>query len=134
MKRRAVVAFLIAFALWPAVHRGLVAGYDANPWKLAGWAMYARPHFPSQLALGLVEDGRTRPVELVEWEQVLAAEYLERRFSVGRLASPAALVDALLARFERAEGVVVEVRTPTFDLPSARIRQTVERNTYRRQP
>ena len=55
MKRRLVIAFLIGFALWPAVHRGLVAAYDVNPWKLAGWAMYARPHFPSRVALYLVE-------------------------------------------------------------------------------
>lgn len=133
MKRRIVVAFLVAFALWPAVHRALVAGYDVNPWKLAGWAMYARPHFPSRLALRLVEDGRERPVPaLDEWEQLLAAEFLERRYSVGRLASPDALVEKLLSRLPEADGVVVEVRTRFFELGSATIRLRVEQETFLR--
>lgn len=133
MKRRLVIAFLIAFAVWPAVHRVLVATWDVNPWKLAGWAMYARPHFPSRLAVYLLEDGEQRPVPgLDDWEQVLAADYLDRRYSVGRLASPRALAEHLLARNGAADGVVVEVRTPFFDLPSATIRQRVERETFRR--
>jgi len=134
VKRRLVVAFLVAFAIWPAVHRALVAVYDVNPWKLAGWAMYARPHFPSRLALYLVEDGAERPVSgLDDWDQVMAAEYLERRYSAGRLASPRALADRLLARNAQADGVVVEVRTRFFDLPSATIRLRVERESFRRQ-
>jgi hypothetical protein len=132
VKRRVVVVFLVAFAIWPALHRLLVAAYDANPWKLAGWAMYSRPHFPSQLALGLLEEGRVRPVELVAWERVLADEFLERYFSVGRLTSPDTLVQALLARFPDAEGVVVELRTPFLDPSSALLEERVERDTFRR--
>ena len=133
MKRRLVVAFLIAFALWPALHRVLVAAYDANPWKLAGWAMYARPHFPARLALRLVEGGSERPLrELDDWEQVLAAEFIERRHSLGRLARPDALVEALLSRLGRADAVVVVLRTRYFDLETASIRQRTERETFTR--
>ena len=43
---RAAHMCLCALAiLWPLVHRGLVAQYHLNPWKLGGFAMYtsARP-------------------------------------------------------------------------------------------
>lgn len=132
MKRRVVVVLLVAFAIWPALHFALVTRYDANPWKLAGWAMYARPHFPSRLALRLVEDGEERPLlELDAREQALAAEFLERRYSVGRLARPDDLVRTLLARHP-ADALVVEVRTPFFHLPSATIRRRVEQETFPR--
>ena len=45
-KRVLLQAGLVAFALWPAVHIGLVKGYDLNPWKLAGWGMYSAPQIP----------------------------------------------------------------------------------------
>ncbi|MGH0030210.1 MAG: hypothetical protein ACQGVC_10495 [Myxococcota bacterium] len=127
-KRNAVVAFLVAFAIWPAVHRVLVATWDVNPWKLAGWAMYARPHFPGRLVLRLNEGGQERLLrELSPREQALAADFVERRYSAGRLASPDALAEALLARHPRADFVVVELRTPVFDLASATLKRRIER-------
>ena len=134
MKRRLVVAFVVAFAIWPALQRVLVQVYDVNPWKMAGWAMYAWPHLPPRIELRLVEGGREVPVaELDAWEQTLAAEFIERRDSVGRLASPDSLAAELLAKNTRAEAVVVEVSDRFFDLPSATIQRRVERRTYRRQ-
>jgi len=32
---------LASVALWPLGHAWMVARYDANPWRLGGWAMYA---------------------------------------------------------------------------------------------
>ena len=128
MKRRIVIAFLIGFALWPAVRRGLVAAFDVNPWKIAGWAMYARPHFPSRLAVRLEQGETERPlIHLDARGNVLAAEYLERRFSSGRLASPDALAHHLLAQHPEADAVVIETRTRVFDLESAKIRRDVDR-------
>ena len=37
MKRTLVVAFLVAFALWPAVQIGLTHRYGADPWRLFAW-------------------------------------------------------------------------------------------------
>ena len=52
-KRRLVVFGLAAFTIWPLVHRGLVARYDTNPWRLFGWAMYCVPR-PKLLPMAVV--------------------------------------------------------------------------------
>ena len=48
--REYYLAFQFA-ALWPIGHAALVARYDVDPWKLAGWAMYTRPTPPLLVAL-----------------------------------------------------------------------------------
>ena len=133
MKRRVVVAGVVLFALWPAVHRGLVAAFDVNPWKLAGWAMYVRPHFPTQLALYTIRAGEeTRVTEFTPREQTLADDFVERRYSLGRLASPESLAREWLQRRAAEQAVVVELTTAYFDLATASIRESVERRVYRR--
>ena len=42
-KQRITFIALLAFAIWPLVHRGLVARYDITPWKFMGFAMYCMP-------------------------------------------------------------------------------------------
>ena len=133
MKRTGVVAGIVLFALWPALHRGLVAVFDVNPWKLAGWAMYVRPHFGSELALFRLRGSEELPVgALTPWEQTLADEFVERRYSLGRLASPESLARELLRRHAADDAIVVEIRTPFFELASARVEQRVERRVIRR--
>ncbi len=133
MKRTLVVAGVVLFALWPAVHRGLVAVFDVNPWKLAGWAMYVRPHFASELVLSRLRGSEELPVGvLTPWEQTLADEFVERRYSLGRLASPESLAQELLRRHAAVDEIVVEIRTPFFELASARVEQRVERRVIRR--
>lgn len=132
MKRRIVIAFLLLFAVWPAVHRSLVAGWDVNPWKLAGWAMYARPHFPPELRLYVLRGGGERPIaRLTPWEQTLADELVERRYTLGELASSDDLARALLER-TRGEGVAIELRTRFLDPDTAHIGERVERRELRR--
>jgi hypothetical protein len=132
VKRRLVIALLVAFAIWPAVHRALVAAFDVNPWKLAGWAMYARPHFPPELRLYVLREGALRPLaRLTPWEQTLADELVERRYTLGALASSDALSRALLER-TRGDGVVIELRTRFFDTATARIGERVDRREVRR--
>ena len=131
MKRRAVVAGVVLFALWPALHRGIVAAYDANPWKLAGWAMYTRPHFLSEVELSWLRGDQQLPVELTPWERTLLEEFVERRYTLGELASPESVARAVLDRHEGDDAVVVEVRTRFFDLESARILEREERRVYR---
>jgi hypothetical protein len=132
VKRRVVVVFLIAFGLWPAVHRALVAAFDVNPWKLGGWAMYARPHFPPELRLYVLRgEGEGRIARLTPWEQTLADELVERRYTVGELASSDALARALLER-TRGDGVAIELRTRFLDPDTARIAERVDRHELRR--
>ncbi len=135
MKRRVVVAGVVLFALWPAVHRGLVAAFEMNPWKLGGWAMYARPHFPAEIRLLRIRAGEEIPVtDLTPLEHALAGDFVERRYSIGRLASPERLAREVLARAPRAEAeaIVVEIRSPYFEVGSARVQERVERREYRR--
>ena len=42
-KQRLTLIALLAFAIWPLVHRGLVASYGITPWKFMGFAMYCVP-------------------------------------------------------------------------------------------
>ena len=42
-KQRLTLLALGVFAVWPLVHRGLVARYDITPWKFMGFAMYCVP-------------------------------------------------------------------------------------------
>jgi hypothetical protein len=132
VKRRIVVAGLVLFALWPAVHRALVAAFDVNPWKLGGWAMYTRPHFPPELRLYVLRgDGEREIARLTPWERTLADELAERRYTIGELASPDALARALLER-TRGDGVAIELRTRFLDPVTARIGERVERRELRR--
>lgn len=135
MKRNVVVVGVVLFALWPAVHRGLVYAFDMNPWKLGGWAMYARPHFPPQIRLLRIRAGEEIPLtDLTPLEQALAGDFVESRYSIGRLASPEELAQQVLARVPRgeADALVVEVRSPYFDVGSARVEERVERREFRR--
>src|SRR5262249_39698209 len=42
-KTKMVVAGLAALTLWPLMQLAICARWDASPWKLAGWGMYATP-------------------------------------------------------------------------------------------
>jgi hypothetical protein len=78
-------------ALWPFAHRVAVARLDVNPWKLAGWAMYATP---------------TPPVMVAIFEPVPGGWAL-----VDRLALPPA-AQAVVDRFERERHAIGDLRTP----------------------
>jgi hypothetical protein len=132
VKRRIVIAFLALFAVWPAAHRALVAAFDVNPWKLGGWAMYVRPHFPPELRLYVLRGGNEREIaRLTPWERTLADELVERRFVLGELASPDPLARALLERI-RGDGVAIELRTRFLDPATAHIGERVDRHELRR--
>ena len=42
--RRCYAAAVVLLLVWPAIHFGLVTFALANPWKLAGFAMYTMYH------------------------------------------------------------------------------------------
>lgn len=133
MKRRVVGTFLLLFALWPGVHRGLVAAFDMNPWKLAGFAMYAQPSFPPQVELLALRGGEQERIERVTpFERALLEDYADRRRSIGRLASPRSLAESLLERRADLDGVAVRVTTRYLDPETAFIEQRVERLEFRR--
>jgi hypothetical protein len=42
-KKRVLAGILALLVVWPAVHYGLVAALDLDPWRFCGFAMYATP-------------------------------------------------------------------------------------------
>ena len=63
MKRKVIVIFLVVFTLWPLAHRALVAAFNVNPWKLAGWAMFCVPNPKTFVRLVGGKDGNYYQLE-----------------------------------------------------------------------
>jgi hypothetical protein len=91
MKRRIVSVALVAFALWPLVHRALVSYYDIDPWKLGGWAMFTAPSLTVGVALYQVREGGAEAIAASSLTPRMRRElqlFVARRSALGRLATP----------------------------------------------
>jgi hypothetical protein len=91
-KTKMVVAGLAALTLWPLVHLAICARWDASPWKLAGWGMYATPR-PRTLGMEVYggSPGGGAFVQLTAPTPPLRVEgaaFLERWRWLGGLAHP----------------------------------------------
>ena len=99
-KRKLLAALLLALALWPFAQRALVARFDVNPWKLAGFAMYATPAPPLLVAVLVPEGDAFTPLaaHTLEAEARAALEQFQmRRHAVGALVEPSALAAQVFA-------------------------------------
>jgi hypothetical protein len=134
LKRAVVHSWLVAFAVWPAVHIALVQVWDVNPWKLMGWGMYAAPQMPAELRIsGARPDGST--VSLTDLPEELDAEecaFLRARLGLGSLARPARLARAILDRDPSLDGVTIEVDQPWLSRRTGLIEVRTSGYTYRR--
>jgi hypothetical protein len=134
-KRRLVYLALVALAVWPALHIGLVLRYDVNAWKLAGWGMYSTP----QLAAYVRVSGLT-PDEIGVYElrsirpalQPARDEFLERRRGLRKLVEPDGFAHALLEHYTALDGVIIEVVQPTLNPRTGMIEETSVTYEYRR--
>ena len=128
LKRRLVHSWLIAFAVWPAVHMGLVEVWHINPWKLMGWGMYSAPQMPAELRIsGVLPDGST--IQLTEEDEYT---FLRNRLGLGSLARPARLARAILDRDPALDGVTIDVDQPVLNRHTGLIELHTSRYTYRR--
>ena len=99
-KSRIVVAGLAALTIWPLAHVVICARWDASPWKLAGWGMYATPR-PRTIGMEVYGRGGgsgvfeqlTAPTPALRDE---AATFLERWRWLGGLAEPDAFARLVL--------------------------------------
>jgi len=135
VKRRAAAALLVFAALWPFAQRVLVARYGIDPWKLAGFAMYATPSLPVLVALFVPEDGRLALVDETALDPALRAQldrFRAERLALGRLREPEDLARALLAARPAETGVVISVQRTDLDRHTARIRSQNELFSYDR--
>ena len=91
-KTKIVVAGLTALTIWPLAHVAICARWDASPWKLAGWGMYATPR-PRTIGMEVYGRGTggdafeqlTAPTPPLRAE---ATAFLERWRWLGGLAHP----------------------------------------------
>jgi nitrate reductase NapE component len=135
LKRRIVQAWLIAFAVWPAVHIGLVKAWGVNPWKLMGWGMYSAPQMPAELRIsGVRTDGSTVSLtdELPEDLDADRYAFLRARLGLGSLVRPARLARAIFDRDPSLEGLTIDVDQPVLDRRTGLIDVRTSRYTYRR--
>ncbi len=124
MKRTLVLAFLVAFALWPAVQIGLVQRYGTDPWRLFAWGMYSVPgsmRTPRIVVLHPERPPRVLPTRLYsEAEDEIMMIYRVRRQALGELAAADATAEALFALHPDWQGVALPVLTLSLDPESAR--------------
>lgn len=130
------MAGLVALvAVWPLVHRGLVAWLDLNPWKLGGFAMYTTASPPLAidvfgLAAGrvLVLDAASLPTQArIEHERFARA-----RHALGELARPDELAAILLQARPELSQVAVLIRHFSLDPATARMVERRTQYTYDR--
>jgi hypothetical protein len=119
------VALLTFVALWPLAHRGLVAHFDVNPWKLSGFAMYTTPTPPILVVL-MIEDS-TRPAALRPLREAdLPAhtrealdDFRRTRHALGHLTRPDAAARSVLRARQGLAHVLVVVQRMWLDPATA---------------
>lgn len=131
-RRRLVGALLAVFAVWPLVHYELVARYELDPWKFAGWAMYLRPTFLPRVEVFELREGTRVKTPLIGRRLEAAGREAERMrreaLYWGALADPEPL--ALLARRGLATREPIEIVITRFSLDPASARVTASRRSY----
>lgn len=135
-QRRVALAILAFVAVWPLLHRGLVARFGINPWKLAGWAMYTTPVVPTIVVLLREEGGkltvldeRTLPAEAAEALQ----RYRDARTAWGTLVAPEPLARAVFEAQPGLEHLVVATQKLTLDPGTARMTSVRENLVFARE-
>jgi hypothetical protein len=133
VKRKLVVAFLVCFALWPALQHALVRSQGVDPWRLFAWGMYSAPG--SMRTVRVVVLDSERPPRVLRTRNYTPAEeeiitiYRTRRQALGRLASANGAAQELLALHPEWQGVALPVLSLTLDRQSARTMHSIAQHT-----
>lgn len=123
-KQRTLGGVLVAMVLWLPVHRFLVVEYQANPWKFAGWAMYALPQPAVRIEFfyAAAAGGELRPLALDQTLPPLrdpVVSFLTRRKHAGTLVRPDDLAVQVFELFPEVELVAVVVSHVVLDPATA---------------
>lgn len=135
VKRNAVAALLLFALLWPFAQRALVARFGLDPWKFAGFAMYAAPSLPVLVAVFVPRDGRLVLVDEATLPEPVRARldrFRVERLALGRLREPEDVARALLDARPDASGVMIVVQRTDLDRHSARTVSAEEIFSYDR--
>ncbi|MEM7413830.1 MAG: hypothetical protein AAF430_26620 [Myxococcota bacterium] len=121
---------------WPLAHFALVEHFDANPWKLGGFAMYTTPT-PPVLVVPFIRVGNDlEPLderELPATAHAALQRFRVLRHALGRLHAPDALADAIFAARPDAMHLVVAVQRMKLDPRTARMTSVRENYRYQRE-
>ncbi len=134
-RERMALAAIAFVALWPLVHRGLVAAYDVNPWKLGGWAMYTAATPPVLVVAfeprgqGGVPIDRTK---LPVYAQQALQRFELRRHVLGNLHRPDEFAAHVLRARSDLSEVVILVQRMVLDPETARMTARTMHYTYDR--
>lgn len=134
-KRSVVHGLLVALTAWPVVHIGLVKARDLNPWKLAGWGMYAAPQLPAYARVFCLTSDDIGVYELstVPPEVTPSLDaFLGRRRALRKLIRPDALAESLLGAYSAIDGVRIEVVQPVLDAKTGVIEERAVTYEYAR--
>ena len=122
-KQRLAVGILAALVTWPGIHFALYRIHGIDPWKLCGWAMYARPRTSHQFLLMDLLGDRVGPVASISASaREELARVSARTGALGRLQSPDTLGAILLQERQHADGIRIIARSTGFDCTSGTIR------------
>ena len=116
-------AIVALVALWPLAHRGLVAAYEIDPWKLGGFAMYTTYQTSLVVFFRAGPDG-LRPIDETALPAPVRAElerFRARRSALGTWVAPDAAARALHAVRPELASLVVVVQRLWLDRETARI-------------
>jgi len=130
-----VYVFLLAFAVWPLVHIGLVKRYNVNPWKLAGWGMYSAPQLPAWLQLFALTSDSVGVYELQTIQPALQPavdDFLRRRRGLRQLVVPDDLARKTLDFYPAIDGVRIVVVQPFLNRHNGMIEERTTTYEYRR--
>ena len=135
VKRNVAVSLLLFALLSPFAQRTLVARFGMDPWKLAGFAMYAAPSLPVLVAVFVPLDGRLVLVDEATLPDPVRARldrFRVERLALGRLREPEDVARALLAARPDASGIMIVVQRTDLDRRSARMVSADEVFSYDR--
>jgi hypothetical protein len=135
VKRRLALALLGFVALWPLLHRAAVARFGLDPWKHAGFAMYAAPSLPVLVAMLAPQAGGLAlldEVALPSGARAALDRFRVERLALGALRRPDDVARAVFAARPDLTGLVVQVQHTRLDARSARMRRASESFVYSR--
>ena len=134
-KARLAALILVLFAVWPAIHRVVVATYDTNAWRLGGFAMYATP--PARSRVTIVEQHGSRKLIVLESALPSALVEQQRRYGIrrgvlGLLLPPDALAEAYLLARPDVDHIEVVIARQMLSASTARIEHEESVYAYHR--
>jgi hypothetical protein len=131
-RRRALLGLTIGVILWPIVHLGLVARAGIDAWELFGWAMYSRPEARVQVRVDVERGGTREPLRAMGALRRQIERYARDRSTLGRLASPADLLEAVFASDASIEAIELVRRRVELDRGTAMLVAQEEHERYLR--